>query len=118
MMTVGGSDPKRDGLPFAACGEPPNPPGPPGLDAPTIPPRWDGCPATPPLPWSLPSAPALLGGSGLLRISFRFEVEDVGVRTGDWLEPSRAELDDGDAVPSLESLFFFDDLFGSLPRDS
>jgi hypothetical protein len=30
------------------------------------------------------------------------------------LEPA----EDGDAVPSFESLFFLDDLFGSLPRES
>lgn len=34
--------------------------------------------------------------------------------TGDWLE-SFAE---GDAVPSLESLFFLEDLLESFPRES
>jgi hypothetical protein len=36
------------------------------------------------------------------------------VRTGDWFEESR---DEGDAVPSLGSLFFLD-LSGPLPRES
>ena len=35
--------------------------------------------------------------------------------TGDWFEGSRA---DGEAVPSLESLFFLEDLLASLPLDS
>lgn len=56
-------------------------------------------------------APVLL----LLRLSLRVEVDEDGVRTGDWLEESR---DEGDAVPSLESLFFLEFLLGSLPRDS
>lgn len=41
--------------------------------------------------------------------------DDVGVRTGDWLDGSR---DEGDDVPSLESLFFLEDLPASLPRAS
>ena len=60
----------------------------------------------------------MFGGRGLLRMSLtRVELEDRGVRLGDWFE-SR-EPDDGNAVPSLLSLFFLD-LFGSLsfPRDS
>ena len=50
-------------------------------------------------------------------MSLRVELEEEGVRFGDWFE-SR-EPDDGDAVPSLLSLFFLD-LLGSLsfPRDS
>ena len=43
------------------------------------------------------------------------DVDEEGVRTGDWLDESREE---GDAVPSLGSLFFLEDLLGSLPRDS
>jgi len=44
-------------------------------------------------------------------------VEEEGVVTGDW--PASREFDDGDAVPSFESLFFdLDDLFGSLARES
>lgn len=58
-----------------------------------------------------PALPAM----GLPRESFRVDVEDVGVRTGDWFEASR---DEGEAVPSFESLFFLEDLLGSLPRDS
>lgn len=42
-------------------------------------------------------------------------MEDDGVRAGDWLDESR---DDGDAVPSLDSLFFLEDLVESLPRES
>lgn len=34
------------------------------------------------------------------------------MRAGELLDGSR---DDGDAVPSLESLFFLEDLLGSLP---
>lgn len=63
---------------------------------------------------------ALLGGRGLLRMSFNVEVEEDGVRTGDWLaDASRAaEEFEGEEVPSLESLFFLDALFGSLLRES
>ena len=72
--------------------------------------RLEGCEALPcSLPW-----PALFWGSGLFRGSFRVDVEDVGVRTGDWLE----SRDEGDAVPSLESLFFLEDLLESFPRES
>lgn len=55
------------------------------------------------------------GGRGLLRISLTAVEDEVGVRTGDWLDESRPE---GDAVPSLESLFFLEDLVASLPRES
>lgn len=80
-------------------------------------PMCGGCPGTPPAAWSPPCA--LLGGRGLLRISLRFEAEDEGVRLGEEPEASRiALLEDGDAAPSLESLFFLEDLLGSLPRDS
>ncbi len=52
-------------------------------------------------------------------MSFRVDEEEDGVRTGDWLAVSLDKpVDDGDAVPSFESLFFLDDLFGSLPRES
>lgn len=47
-------------------------------------------------------------------MSLRVDVEDEGVSTGDWLE----SRDEGDAVPSLESLFFLDDLLESFPRES
>lgn len=40
------------------------------------------------------------------------EVEDEGVRTGDWVS---REPPEGDAVPSLESLFFFDDFVSPFP---
>ena len=53
--------------------------------------------------------------SVLFRPSFRLDVELVGVRTGDCADGSR---DEGDEVPSLESLFFLDDLLASLPRAS
>jgi hypothetical protein len=46
-------------------------------------------------------------------MSFRVEVDDDGVSTGDWVS---RELPEGEAVPSLESLFFFDDLLSLLPR--
>lgn len=52
----------------------------------------------------------------MLRMSFRVEVEDDGVKTGDWVESFEAAF--GDAVPSFESLFFLEDLFESLPRES
>lgn len=60
----------------------------------------------------------MVGGNGLLlRISFKVEVDDEGVKTGDWL----ASLDElpefGDAVPSFPSFLFLED-FGSLPLDS
>lgn len=42
-------------------------------------------------------------------------MDDEGVTAGDWLESREAGVDD--AVPSLESLFFFEDLL-SLPRES
>lgn len=52
-------------------------------------------------------------------MSFRVELDDDGVRTGLWLEPSLEEpAVCGEDAPSLESLFFFEDLFGSLPRES
>lgn len=47
-------------------------------------------------------------------------VDEDGVATGDWAASREETLDcDGDEVPSLESLFlFFEDLFGSLVRES
>ena len=53
-------------------------------------------------------------------MSLRLDADEDGVRTGDWLELSldAPPIELGDDVPSLESLFFLDDLFGSLPRDS
>jgi hypothetical protein len=71
---------------------------------------WDGGPSPEPT-WS--PRPWLLGGSGLLRISLRVDVEDEGVRFGDWLV-SLLPAEFGDAVPSLES-FFLVDLLESLP---
>lgn len=63
--------------------------------------------------WPRPSVE--FGGRGLLRMSLTAVDEDVGVKTGDWVDGSR---DEGDAVPSLESLFFLEDLLASLPRES
>lgn len=71
--------------------------------------RPEGWPAT---PWSMPDA---FEGRGLLRMSLSVEVEDEGVSTGDEL----ASREEGDAVPSLGSLFFLVDLLPSLfPRES
>lgn len=107
MTTVGGSlefaappfgldappiDPKRSGMA-------------PGCEAEDNPDGWFGIVGSPPEP------PAL---RGLFLMSLSVEVDEEGVKTGDWVEPSRA----GDAVPSLESLFFLEDLLGSLPRES
>ena len=110
IITVGGKGPCLAGVPppLAPC------PGPPVLNL--------SCPPAlaPLLPsWACATSAAwsawetLLGGSGLLRISFRVEVEDDGVMTGDWLVAAAF----GEAVPSLESLFFLEDLL-SLPRES
>ena len=49
-------------------------------------------------------------------MSLRVDVEDDGVRFGDWLA-SLVPAEFGDAVPSLES-FFLLDLFESLPLES
>jgi hypothetical protein len=73
-------------------------------------PGFEGWFGTPWSPW-----PVVLFGSGLLRMSLRVVEEEVGVKTGDWLDES---LDEGDDVPSLESLFFLEDLLASLPRAS
>ena len=56
----------------------------------------------------------------MFRMSLRLEADEDGVSTGDWFELSldAPPIDDGDEVPSLESLFFLDDLCGSLPRES
>lgn len=84
-------------------------------------PLGDGVPNVSPWlacwPWEPGDVAALLGGSGLLRMSFRVEVEDVGVNVGDWVS---LLLPEGEAVPSLESLFFLDDLLSlsPLPRDN
>lgn len=67
----------------------------------------------PPLP---PSPPALFGGRGLFLISLRVVVDEEGVRLGDCV--SREPLEEGDAVPSLDSLFFLEDLLSLLPRES
>ena len=77
------------------------------------------CSLEPMLLSPLPALVALPDGRGLLRASLTVEVEEEGVRTGDWPAESRAVLDDeGEAVPSLESLFFLDALLGSLLRES
>jgi|SRR5687767_2918930 hypothetical protein len=73
--------------------------------------KFEGCPGWPSSPLMAPALPV----KGFPRASLSVDVEDVGVRLGDWLEASR---DEGEAVPSLESLFFLEDLLGSLPRDS
>lgn len=78
----------------------------------------DGWPTKPAPPWSPPCCEALPGGSGLFRMSFRLGLEEEGVRTGDWLDSLDEPIDDGEVAPSLASLFFLDDLFGSLPRES
>jgi hypothetical protein len=50
-------------------------------------------------------------------MSLRVDAEDWGVRFGDWFVS--LELDDeGDCVPSFESLFFLEDFPESLPRES
>jgi hypothetical protein len=104
IITVGGRGPCLAGvLPLAPWGCPGN------LSTPAF------APALP--TWAAWSAwAALLGGSGLLRISFKVEVEEDGVKTGDWLESLADAF--GDAVPSLLSLFFLEDLLASLPRAS
>lgn len=51
----------------------------------------------------------MLGGNGLFRLSFSVEDDEDGVRLGDW--PASLELELGDDVPSLASLFFLEDLF-------
>ena len=108
-ITVGGSEPWRVGVPPPFC----------AADLSGVPacvPRagnWGGCwlVMLPCSPWE---KPALLGGRGLLRMSLRVEVDEEGVAAGDWF----ASLDpDGDAAPSLDSLFFLEDLLESLPRD-
>jgi hypothetical protein len=111
MMTVGGSWPCLAGvLPPLAPGAwgpmlLPYRSGTPGLPGG---PSWVWAPRAPWSPWT-----ALLGGSGLLRISFKVEEEDDGVSTGDWLASLEAAF--GEAVPSFESLFFLEDLLES-PR--
>lgn len=65
-------------------------------------------------------APPSLGGRGLFRGSFSVVVDEDGVVIGDCVA-SLAEFDcDGDEVPSLDSPLFldFEDLFGSLARES
>lgn len=59
----------------------------------------------------------MFGGKGLFRISFRVDVDEDGVRTGDWLDSLDDPTEDGDEVPSFPS-FFLDALLGSLPRES
>ena len=80
-------------------------------------PGWLGWPGMPALLWSPPRR-ALFGGRGLLRISLRVEVDEDGVRTGDWLDSLDGPMETGDWAPSLESLFFLEDLLESLPRES
>jgi hypothetical protein len=116
MTTLGGRILCRTGVlpPFGADDPPGNEPNLSACpDCEASPPSWGGWPAT---PWSPPGPPALFGGRGLLRISLSVEVDEDGVRTGDWLA-SRPELE-GDEVPSLPSLFFLEALFGSFPRES
>lgn len=60
---------------------------------------------------------ALLEGKGLLRMSFNVELDEDGVRVGDWVASRPEPPDEGEAVPSLESLFFLG-LLGSLLRDN
>lgn len=60
--------------------------------------------------------PPLFGGNGFILGSLRVDVDDEGVRLGDCV--SRPAVEEGEAVPSFESLFFLDDLLSLLPRDS
>lgn len=78
----------------------------------------DPWPCKPRLPRSPtpPCPPALFGGRGLFRISLRVVVEEEGVKLGDCV--SREPLEEGDAAPSLDSLFFLEDLLSPLPRES
>ena len=69
-------------------------------------------------PGDSPARAALFGGRGLFRMSLRVEVEDEGVKTGDWLASLEELPELGDWLPSLESLFFLPDLLESLPRES
>jgi hypothetical protein len=50
----------------------------------------------------------------LFLMSLRVDVDEVGVRTGDWVSRDPPE---GDDVPSLESLFFLEDFASLLPRE-
>lgn len=94
-------------LPLEGCDGPPNRSGPAFCWLT----KWEGWFGA---PWS---PPEVLEGKGLLRMSLRVDVEDDGVRTGDWFASRPEADDDGEAVPSLDSLFFFG-LFESLPRDN
>lgn len=70
--------------------------------------------------WFAVEAPPSFGGRGLFLGSLSDVVDAEGVATGDWAA-SRDELawEDGDEVPSFESLFLdFDVLFGSFDRES
>lgn len=63
--------------------------------------------------------PASLGGNGLFLESFKDAVEADGVTAGDCAGSLDCTEDaDGDDVPSLLSLFFFEDLLGSLLLES
>ena len=64
-----------------------------------------------------PEAPPSFGGSGLFLESFKDVVDADGVPTGDCAASLEA-FPEGEAVPSLLSLFFLDALFGSLLRES
>lgn len=52
----------------------------------------------------------------MLRISFRVEVDEDGVRTGEALASLLVAEPPGDAVPSFESLPFLEDFVESLLR--
>lgn len=64
-------------------------------------------------------APPSFGGRGLFRGSLSVVVDVDGVTTGDCAASRDDDPDDGDDVPSFESLFLdLDALFGSLDRES
>jgi hypothetical protein len=64
-------------------------------------------------------APPSFGGRGLFRGSLRDVVDVDGVATGDCAASRDDCPEEGEDVPSFESLFLdLDDLFGSFDRES
>lgn len=73
--------------------------------------KFEGC-----LGWlSLLFMVLVLLVKGFLWVLLSVDVEDVGVRLGDWLE---VFWDEGEVVLFLEFLFFLEDLLGFLFWDS
>jgi hypothetical protein len=66
----------------------------------------------------LTGVPASFDVRGLFLASFSEVVDAEGVTLGDWPASLEDADADGEEVPSFESLFFFDDLFGSFERES